>query len=151
MTIAALSVTVIAGIIELIALCDGNVKPKLMVMGIRSIVVVIAMIFVLALFAKGVSKLGFYKDIGNQNCSDSFTNQFFRDTEAELWKYAIRWQVTGFIVVLVGLVLEWCFTVGLMMKLEGRSWRYNSGRNRNNFNSHRNNFNNNVSENDLSR
>lgn len=102
-SISAGGVLMIAGII---LFCNKKFKWRRFVMIIRLALSTALLVFLVIQCVKGVSKLGAFRNIGNEECADGLTNQFFIDTDKDVRKYIVTWSLLCACFLAMGILVE---------------------------------------------
>ncbi|MCB0856225.1 MAG: hypothetical protein KDD63_28595, partial [Bacteroidetes bacterium] len=84
---------------------------KNIIIPVRNILVVIAVILQIGCFVKAMSMRGIFKKIGDEKCSDDYTNNFFISLEDDLRKYLVTFQIVSTILYILGCCLEIILTI----------------------------------------
>ena len=59
----------------------------------------------------GVFKIGVFSDIGNQECSDKFTNQFFKDLDGKLGANTLFWEIIMIVLQFIIIAADVCYVI----------------------------------------
>jgi hypothetical protein len=76
------------------------------VFSIRLVIEAFQLFFVILQLWSGASKLGTFRKIGREKCADSLTNQFFIDTDTDVRKYVVTWNLIVALWLGIGMLTE---------------------------------------------
>ena len=84
---------------------------------LRTILTIGIAVSVLMILMAALPRVGSFGEIGSQSCGDTFTNNFFKDMDGNLTKYAVTYQVIVLTVLLVFIMLGCCYS--LLIRISG--------------------------------
>lgn len=84
-----LTIGIFVSIIENALMCCGKMKTKIVISFIRILVNCTLMAAVFAIWRIGIDFDGLFKNLGDESCSDTFTNLYFFGFEHYIDKYTI--------------------------------------------------------------
>ena len=89
---------------------------------IRCLAILGLVVFEAVIVIKAIFNMGIFSEIGNNDCADDFTNNFFIALDGKISTYAVLWQMGIMVILLLILVLEILYTVfiryGLFKRLK---------------------------------
>lgn len=105
---------------------EGDTVQKNCIIPVRTLFVVSAVILQIQCAMKASKLKGLFLSIGQETCSDDYTNKFFVVLEGDIRKYLITFQVISAIVYGCGICLEFfctliCHCPGLFKNVNKRS------------------------------
>lgn len=93
--------------IEMFSICSSiNSCPmvKVYLMPIRLIIFLLQLIFLITMYNRGKNLKGVYKRLSQEDCSDDFTDNAFKEFDREIEKHCVNRAIVSLIVVLFILV-----------------------------------------------